>query len=115
MERRDSIRTGVEHERLAVEDLVALDLADRDHVVAGVELAHVAADEMRERPVEQRHATDPLGGRHTRELVLGGVVANCRDRWCCPAESTFTAKWVQALKAAQCGADSQTLRNFFEY
>jgi hypothetical protein len=60
----------VEDERLALEGLIALDLADDEHVVDQLDLAHVPADEMGECAAEERDARRPLEGGDARELVL---------------------------------------------
>ena len=62
----------VRYERLAVRGLEALDLADHDHVVAGFDMADVAADKVRQDTAQDRYTSRPFPEVDAGELVFGG-------------------------------------------
>src|SRR5437868_13788274 len=69
MSRRHLVVARMKNQRLAVEAVVALDLADEDEVVAAVVLPLVAAGEAGDDAIEQRHAGCSVAAVHPAELV----------------------------------------------
>ncbi len=63
----EAVEAGVEDQRLPAGRLVGLDLAEEDHVVAGVDAAGTTADEVRDGAFE--HGRAVAGHRHPLELV----------------------------------------------